>query len=59
VRDNGIGFDPALKKDKTFGLLGIQERVLMLDGTADIRTAPGRGTEIEVSIPVLSTMRDR
>jgi signal transduction histidine kinase len=58
VRDNGVGFDPTVKKDKTFGLLGIQERVLMLDGTVDIRTAPNHGTEIEVSIPVLSTMRD-
>ncbi|RXZ32899.1 DUF4118 domain-containing protein [Oxalobacteraceae bacterium CAVE-383] len=59
VSDNGIGFDPAIQKEKTFGLLGIRERVLMLDGTVAIRTAPGCGTEIEVGIPVMSTIGDR
>jgi PAS domain S-box-containing protein len=59
VRDNGAGFDPAVKKEKTFGLLGIRERVLMLDGSVDIQTAPGRGAKIVVSIPVLSTIRDQ
>jgi PAS domain S-box-containing protein len=58
VGDNGIGFDPAAKKEKTFGLLGIQERVLMLGGTVDIRTAPGSGTQIEVCLPVLATVGD-
>jgi PAS domain S-box-containing protein len=52
IADDGMGFDPAVKKDETFGLLGIQERVLMLGGTVDIKTEPGRGTVIQVSIPV-------
>jgi PAS domain S-box-containing protein len=59
VCDNGVGFDPALKKEKTFGLLGMQERALMLGGKVTTATAPGRGTEIEVGIPICSTMRDR
>lgn len=59
ICDNGVGFDPAVKHGQSFGLLGMQERVLMLGGTVDILTAPGRGTEIRVDIPVVSTAPDR
>ena len=52
IADDGMGFDPAAKKEATFGLLGIQERVLMLGGTVDIKTQPGQGTVIQVSIPI-------
>jgi PAS domain S-box-containing protein len=52
IVDDGMGFDPSVKKDETFGLLGIQERVLMLGGTVDIKTEPGQGTVIQVSIPM-------
>lgn len=52
VRDNGRGFDPALRPDKSFGLLGIRERALMLGGDVDISSAPGRSTSIKVHIPI-------
>lgn len=54
VRDNGKGFDPAATRArKSFGLLGMTERALMLKGRAKIRSTPGTGTEVSVLIPVV------
>jgi PAS domain S-box-containing protein len=53
VRDDGMGFDPAATgKKKTFGLLGIRERAIMLQGNLNITSAPGEGTRVSVSIPI-------
>ena len=53
VKDDGRGFDPeAARKKKTFGLLGIRERVIMLHGQLTISSVPGEGTQISVSIPL-------
>jgi PAS domain S-box-containing protein len=54
VRDNGCGFDPRQQKRQSFGIVGIRERALKLDGTADIDSAPGRGTRLRVRFPVIS-----
>lgn len=52
IHDNGKGFDPnAPIKTKSFGLIGIQERALMLGGDATIDSAPNNGTLIQVRIP--------
>jgi signal transduction histidine kinase len=50
VRDDGRGFDPVAQTDG-FGLIGMRERVELLDGTLDIKSSPGRGTTIEVTVP--------
>src|SRR5690242_20374347 len=55
VRDNGQGFsasDP--RKPKTFGLMGLRERAGLLGGETRIESGPGRGTTIEVTIPLAS-----
>ena len=52
VSDSGKGFEPARRRGKNFGLLGIRERVHMLGGELTVRSAPGEGTSIEVSIPL-------
>ncbi len=53
VEDDGVGFDvDAARRKKTFGLLGIQERVIMLRGELAITSAPGNGTRISVSMPI-------
>jgi signal transduction histidine kinase len=54
VRDNGGGFDASVKKTDSFGLVGIRERALMLGGTVNIDSHPGKGTEIAVRIPAQS-----
>jgi signal transduction histidine kinase len=50
VRDDGAGFDPATKTDG-FGLLGMRERVELLDGTLTIASAPGGGTTVVAALP--------
>ena len=53
VRDDGCGFDadPAGVPDGAFGLTSIRERAAAVGGRAQIRSAPGDGTEIEVTLP--------
>jgi len=52
IEDDGVGFDmDAARRKKTFGLLGIQERVIMLRGELKITSAPGHGTRVSVSMP--------
>jgi PAS domain S-box-containing protein len=53
IEDDGVGFDvDAARRKKTFGLLGIQERVIMLRGELSIASEPGRGTRVSVSMPI-------
>ena len=55
VADDGCGFDPASRpgmEQGHFGLEGVMERVKALDGTAEIASAPGQGTRIDVDIPL-------
>lgn len=50
VEDNGCGFDPGLGK-KTFGLIGMQERIKMFNGEIEIIAKAGHGTYIRASLP--------
>lgn len=53
IKDNGVGMRPGdRRKAHHFGLLGIQERVSMLDGELSIDSAPGRGTVLRLAIPL-------
>jgi signal transduction histidine kinase len=57
VEDDGVGFDPkeTLNPDSqrtAWGLLGIQERVALVDGVCFIISRPGEGTAIHVTVPV-------
>jgi signal transduction histidine kinase len=51
VRDDGTGFDPAATGYGT-GLQGMADRLAALDGTLEVRSAPGAGTAIIGRIPV-------
>lgn len=53
VFDNGRGFDTAApRKPLSLGLMGLRERAHLLKGTANIESEPGRGTRIQVRIPM-------
>ncbi len=52
VRDNGQGFDPLVTRKRAFGLVGMEERVLMLNGQIVVVSSPGNGTAIKVSLPI-------
>jgi signal transduction histidine kinase len=51
VRDDGAGFDPRSTGYGT-GLQGIADRLAALDGSLDVRSAPGTGTEVRGKVPV-------
>lgn len=58
IRDDGRGFNPdvALKRAfgrDHFGLWGMQERAISLNGTCEINSRPGAGTSIVVDIPIV------
>lgn len=57
VEDNGVGFrvkDVMRHPDenKRLGLLGMMERAAMLSGKLDIESKPGKGTKIQLRIPL-------
>jgi two-component system sensor histidine kinase UhpB len=51
VLDDGKGFDVAAPQ-RGFGLMGMRERVKVLDGVCRIDSSPGRGTQVHVRIPL-------
>jgi signal transduction histidine kinase len=56
IKDNGRGFvvdrERFAKGKKRLGLLGIQERLRLVDGRFEIRSSPGKGTTVEVEVPL-------
>lgn len=54
IRDNGIGFDMSVKKHASYGIMSMQERVNEIGGSIHIVSAPGKGTRIEIRVPILS-----
>ena len=55
VEDDGAGFDPAaraLTAGSGMGLLCMEERARLLDGTVSIESTPGKGTSVRLSLPV-------
>ena len=57
IMDDGRGFVPEEvlrpgQPRQAWGLLGIQERAALVGGGCSIRSEPGRGTEIVVTIPL-------
>jgi signal transduction histidine kinase len=62
IEDNGHGFDveKTLRNQQQtgWGLLGIQERALLLGGRSEIDSKPGRGTRVRVSVPLTREVGD-
>ncbi len=51
IQDNGRGFDPVCA-GKGLGLPTMQERARMLGGDFSVKTAPGKGTLLQFSVPL-------
>lgn len=52
VRDNGVGFDPAvIGRNGHYGLLGVRERARLAGATFEVRSTPGAGTCILFILP--------
>lgn len=52
MEDDGHGFNPNQDAGQGLGLQGIRERFLMLNGSFDIESAPGKGTRLYGSLPL-------
>jgi PAS domain S-box-containing protein len=55
INDDGIGFDFSLQERQSnlagFGLFSIRERLTSIGGTFELRSEPGRGTRVTLSVP--------
>ncbi len=52
VKDDGKGFALDETKSQSFGLIGMRERVDMLEGTLELTSNPGKGTHVFINIPL-------
>lgn len=52
VKDDGRGFDMNQNMEKSFGILGMRERVELLNGTISIDSKPGAGTTVLIQVPI-------
>jgi signal transduction histidine kinase len=54
VSDDGVGFDAEAKgvAPTSLGLIGMRERAHLVDGVLAVRSRPGEGTRISVTVPL-------
>lgn len=53
IVDDGVGFDMNKVKRATYGLKSIQERANEIGGVAEVISFPGKGTRVDVKIPIV------
>jgi signal transduction histidine kinase len=62
IEDDGIGFDPrritAVSGQRHLGIISMYERAAIVGGKLDVYSAPGQGTAIHVSVPILASVTD-
>jgi len=63
IKDDGIGFDAQEATGSTdkpcgLGLLGMRERVELVNGSLVIKSSPGHGTEVNIEVPLTGRVRD-
>jgi signal transduction histidine kinase len=53
VADDGIGFDPrAVSQQAGMGLKGMRERAAQINGKLRVISEPGRGTQVQLEVPI-------
>lgn len=52
IEDDGDGFDPGVKQEGCYGLIGIGERAALLQGRYSVDSKIGEGTRLQVMIPI-------
>lgn len=61
ISDDGRGFVPPgrgkLLSDGKLGLVGLQERIGLLNGSFSLKSKPGEGTVIRVEIPLVTDLK--
>ena len=51
IKDDGIGFDMEVAKEKSNGIRNMRFRAVALKAELDIRSVPGQGTELYLHLP--------
>jgi signal transduction histidine kinase len=55
INDDGVGFNPSkAQKNSSNGMNNIEDRVRLLNGKLEMKSAIGKGTQIHISIPLKS-----
>ena len=53
IEDDGQGFEPeAVSLKKGLGLIGMQERIRLVNGTWSVISHPGDGVKVSVWVPL-------
>lgn len=53
ICDNGCGIDQDdMQKNRSFGLVGMRERIKAMQGDFSVTSVPGEGTRLEINIPL-------
>jgi len=52
IEDDGAGFDQRTVREGGVGLLGMRERLALLDGRLEIESRPGAGTTVVAEVPL-------
>jgi two-component system, NarL family, sensor histidine kinase DevS len=52
IEDDGAGFDPRTVREGGVGLLGMRERLALIDGRLEIESRPGAGTTVVAEVPL-------
>jgi len=56
IADDGVGTFPGnMRKPRSFGLIGIRERIYTMGGEFRVVSAPGKGTTLTITIPASQT----
>jgi signal transduction histidine kinase len=64
IQDDGIGFDVnavtrAYDQRGSLGMVNLRERTELVNGVLNIQSAPGKGTRVQVYIPLTEEAADR
>jgi signal transduction histidine kinase len=51
IEDDGAGFDQRTVREDGIGLIGMRERLALLDGRLEVESRPGAGTTIAAEVP--------
>ncbi|MFC0332703.1 histidine kinase [Paenibacillus sepulcri] len=59
ITDNGIGFNRDAAKSSSYGLKTVQERANEIGGVATVVSSPGKGTQVDVKVPIIGNEGDK
>ncbi|TCP58008.1 NarL family two-component system sensor histidine kinase LiaS [Tumebacillus sp. BK434] len=51
--DNGVGFEMNAQKTSSYGMQMMQERAHEIGGVLDLISAPGKGTQLSLKVPII------